>query len=186
MIVISYLSVFLLLAKYCTKHFTRVIAFNPVLIPILQTKTLTLLHTSLKEVKLHPRPHCWSLQSWVPSSLCSYLPCYIASWMFFHSCIDVCASSICWVRCVVFSYYLNHGTFYLTLIVLMSKLSQSNIPELQVQVCQTPRPGRGVWQVLRAQDLEPDSLDCVLASPQKNTETLGKLLNPTVPQVLHL
>lgn len=32
MIVISYLSVFLLLAKYCTKHFTRVLAFNPVLI----------------------------------------------------------------------------------------------------------------------------------------------------------
>lgn len=43
-------------------------------------------------------------------------------------------------------------------------------------------PSRREWQVLRAQNLEPDNVDFIPASPQANTYILGKLVNPTVPR----
>lgn len=76
----------------------------------------------------------------------------------------------------------NHGRFYLTHFIdeqtmsfgVMFLKSSLGLPD--------SGPSRREWQVLRAQNLEPDNMDFIPASPQANTYILGKLLNPTVPR----
>ena len=74
-------------------------------------------------VKSCPRPHCWPVQSWVPSHPCPYPPSCILSWVILrsHKAFYLC-STVFWVWCIIFSYYLNYGRFYLTRILLMRKL----------------------------------------------------------------